>query len=259
MKKLFVISLIFAFFSYCARKNNNISEPDIELFLLNDSIVYFCPKGDKGSCSYNADYYFYMPKRKIYKKKSFNRLRFKITNNTPANYVLGGLAKNFGLNNDRFQFNSLVNFELQDITNSKVKSFQPAFFPEITPVGWQQLRIADSVYLYGYKKLYPANDKGFLSIRKQLVETTVLLPAHSSLYFETFINLPLNDPAVFVSEDILLEKNKPYQMRLKFTTIDTTRLKRFLPWNIKQTIKENNYVFYTDILRSNWVPVKFVE
>jgi len=249
-KNIFIYLFIFVFiiFYSCQNKDNKL----LKIIFLNDTLTSLAGQQPQ------LDIY-----TKEYAKKSQNILRFKIVNQTQQNYMFINInKKSFPYKNYQIDFDNLIIKDADGTiakkhftTASKRIGFENVFYdnPALDSLRY----LCDKEIIENLKKnAY----KDSMWIRKSLYvqEHLVFLPAGETKYFETHVNLPYNFIPHSFYEAITLDKNKRYSAYLQFVS-DTTNIFEYLPWDIKQTIKENNYVFFTDTLRSNWVPIKFVE
>jgi len=248
-KQKFNYLIIFLFIIFFSCKKNNKS---LQIIFLNDTLTSF------GGQRPELDIY-----SREYAEKSQNIIRFKIINSTQHNYMFININKiSFPYKNYQVDFDNLIikdasgNIAKKHFTStSKRIGFENVFYDE--PALDSLRYMCDKEVIGNFIK---NGYKDSIWIRKSLYvqEYLIFLPAGETKYFETHVNLPYNFIPYSFYEAITLDRNKKYSAYLQFVS-DTTNINEYLPWDIKQTIKENNYVFYTDTLRSNWVPIKFVE
>ncbi len=116
-------------------------------------------------------------------------------------------------------------------------------------------RILEKDILSYNKKMGYADD---LSILDALIEKNIiLLPAGETVYFESFVSLPVTKPSYFsFDEYIQLNRNEKYNVSLFFKS-DSTFVKSKLKKSLLKTMKENNYKLYHGELVSNSIPLVF--
>jgi hypothetical protein len=241
---------ILSFLVICYSCKNN-SKNDIELGFLNKNLKAYCIKGD---CTYKAAYNF-----ENYKKKSVNKVRFKIKNNSHNNYYINTYCINeYATKGCTYQESfpdvsfglSLNNLLIRD--NNKIITsdyiFQKELFIETECSNYNDSLLFKRYHSLGYKN--DAQNYINYNVTKNLIK----IRAGETLYFETYINLPFNN-----SQFVKLSPDKKYTASLTFYA-DTTNLKKVLTWAQLKDIEENNYKLYQGTITStNSIPIVFVE
>ncbi len=248
MKKILIILLIIT--TSC---NSNQQKEDLELIILNKNLKSYCADNNcTPTVMYSKNNY------EKYYKKSNNILKFKIVNNSKNNYLISTYCVNQycseeeSFPNKRFGLD-LHNLQIMDEVSREVVTVGFSFVTTIPGLP----SFIDSLYIKNYNKNGYYNEKW---IRKNiyLSEKFIKIPSGKTAFFETHVNIPFNKPSLGSLQTVKLSKKNKYSVSMIFN-IDSTDIRGYLTWSQQKNLEENDYQIYHGTIKSNTVPLIFVE
>ncbi len=192
-----------------------------------------------------------------------NHIKIKIENLSTNNYVISNFCfpnkfKYCSMSSSAFPaFNGTLDLDnLLFINDSNDTIFKPTgYFIHPTDKFVLNEILNDSIIKSKYKNIgYKSDD--FIFFNKNLKDQLIYLKSNETLYFETFIDFPIN---LNYTKFVKLKKQKNYSATLIIHS-DTTNIKKYLTWSQLKNIEANNYkLYHGTIVSENSVPIVFVD
>lgn len=245
MKKIIIFVLITLLFN-C----NQERKTDLKVEILNKEVLVVCEGGFCTDLSYE----------KI-SEINLNKIEFKIENLSNSNYVFNPISTDFKKGSTSFNsfpklFTgiSLNNFIIK---TSKGKTLKTEDNATVFGGGNEcDTNYEKKIAAYFKKQDYKIDATEAL-LKGISLESLIIIPKKTTLYFESYISLPYNLPSQSIQslEVIKLNINEEYTMQMVFSA-DKEMVKKRLPDNLIKSIEEGSFKIFDGIIYSNEIPIR---
>ena len=242
------------FFS-CTEQNQ-----DLELTILNEHFQVFCPNMNCNDKEFLSNIIVANLVKPDSAHLPINRIRFKIKNSNNKTLLLMPMFyfdNSFGRDYYPYKYPQLLggikysNLEFRDDSNNIIEHIPYSGHYKKPDL----YKLSDSLIIdYNYKMGYKYTDKEESIKDGNFQLNSLIIPANSTVFYESYFTLPFNQNS---SEVIELNKNKEYKVYLNFLS-NKKEVMKHLSYSQKETVRENNYIIYDGELKSsNGVPIIF--
>lgn len=243
-KKISFVLLFILIISCSGTKNN------VELTIINKE-VYSLPFDDS---------IFQRPLelQKEFKKKSLNKIKYKLVNNTDNTLYL--VEKKHNLSNYLNLYGlTLESINILDVNNSKMRIGNS--FTEQTNNNFLSEKYGDTLKYEFYEKLdYKNKTSYWKDVNFYITKNIIKIYPKEEIYFETYIMLPQTwNSHIGDFSSIYIKKEATYKFQLNFQFMKKEEVLKYLTDSQLKNIKENNYKIFEGELKSQKIPVKFID